>query len=99
MDESDVAATAAIEARHWWYQERRSIIARQVRRLGQPGLAVEIGAAGGGNSLVLRRLGWNVVATEYLAGGVRIARDRGLTAVQADARALPLPSGSVDLVL
>ena len=99
MEGTDIAATAAVEERHWWYRERRSIIARQVRRLGTPGRAVEIGAAGGGNSLVLRRLGWQVLATEYLPEGVAIARDRGLDAVRADARSLPVASGSMDLAL
>jgi len=99
VDSSDIAATTAVEARHWWYQERRSIIVRQARRLGTPGLAVEIGAAGGGNSLALQELGWRVIATEYLEEGVRIARERGLTAIRADARALPLASESFKLLV
>lgn len=99
MDSADLVTTTAVEARHWWYQERRAIIARQLRRLGPPGQAVEIGAAGGGNCLVLRAHGWQALAVEYLEAGARIARDRGVAALRADARALPVPSGSCDLVL
>jgi SAM-dependent methyltransferase len=99
VDSTDIAATTAVEARHWWYQERRSIIVRQARRLGTPGRAIEIGAAGGGNCLAVRDLGWDVLATEYLWEGVRIARSRGLTAIQADARELPLASESFKLLV
>jgi SAM-dependent methyltransferase len=99
VNESDIEATTAVEDRHWWYRERRAIIAGQLRRLGPPGWAVEIGAAGGGNSLVLREHGWRVLATEYLDAGVRVARGRGLAAVRADARALPVASGAFDLLV
>jgi SAM-dependent methyltransferase len=113
VHDSDIAVTTAIEGRHWWYRERRSIIAREARRVARrrvprerserqqsgPGRAIEIGAAGGGNSLVLARLGWDVLATEYLAEGVAIARSRGLRAVRADARCLPAASGAFDLLV
>lgn len=99
MEASDIKATTAVEARHWWYRERRAIIARELRRLGPPGRAIEVGAAGGGNSLVLQQHGWDVLATEYIAEGVEIARSRGLNALQADARNLPVDSNAHDLVL
>jgi len=99
MDSADIEATTAVEDRHWWYRERRAIIARELRRLGPPGRAVEIGASGGGNSRELRRHGWDVLATEYLQTGVDIARTRGLNAIRADARDLPLESASYDLLI
>ncbi|HYN94416.1 MAG TPA: class I SAM-dependent methyltransferase [Pilimelia sp.] len=99
MDATKIRTTTGVEDRHWWYRERRAIIARELRRLGPPGRAIEIGAAGGGNSLVLQAHGWDVLATEYLPEGVEIARSRGLTAIQADARDLPVDSASYDLLV
>lgn len=99
MESCDIKATTAVEARHWWYRERRAIIRRELRRLGRPGRAIEVGASGGGNSLVLQEQGWSVLATEYLLEGVEIAQSRGLNAIQADARHLPVRGGMHDLVL
>lgn len=99
MDADDIQAATAVENRHWWYSERRAIIERELRRIGRPGRAVEIGASGGGNSQVLRDNGWDVLVTEYLDAGVEIARARGFTAMQADARNLPLPDASFDLLV
>lgn len=99
MDAALIRAFSAAEDKHWWYRERRAIIARELRRLGAPGRAIEIGASGGGNCRVLAAHGWDVLATEYLAEGVEIARARGLNAIQADARDLPLPSRSFDLLV
>jgi SAM-dependent methyltransferase len=98
MDGALLEAFAAAEERHWWYRERRWIIAREVRGL-TPGRAIEIGASGGGNCRTLVEHGWDVLATEFLEEGVEIARQRGLNAIRADARDLPLPSESFDLLL
>ncbi|MDI1466032.1 class I SAM-dependent methyltransferase [Catellatospora sp. KI3] len=99
MDADDIRAATAVENRHWWYRERRAIIARELRRIGTPGKAVEIGASGGGNSQTLRDMGWDVLVTEYIQEGVDIARQRGFDAIQADARDLPLADGSFDLLV
>ncbi|NUT35251.1 MAG: methyltransferase domain-containing protein [Hamadaea sp.] len=99
MHEDDVVAITQIEDHHWWYRERRSIIARELKTFAQPGDAIEIGAAGGGNSLTVKQCGWNVLATEYSDAGVRIARQRGLNAVHADARKLPVENESMDLAV
>jgi SAM-dependent methyltransferase len=98
VEAADIRLSAQVEARHWWYRERRRIIARQLRGL-TPGRAIEIGAAAGGNSIVLRDCGWRVLATEYLAEGAELARDRGLAAVRCDARRLPVADGAYDLFL
>jgi SAM-dependent methyltransferase len=102
MDASDIDRLAALEDGHWWFQERRSILARWLRRLARdgvpPGRALDIGAAAGGNTRVLRRHGWQPVALEYSAGGARVARERGLTVVRGDATQLPAASASIDLI-
>ncbi|GLZ00878.1 class I SAM-dependent methyltransferase [Actinoplanes sp. NBRC 103695] len=102
MDASDIQRLAALEDRHWWFQERRSILARWLRGLARagvsPGRALDIGAAAGGNTRVLRRHGWSPVALEYSADGARVARERGLDVVRGDATRLPARAGTVDLI-
>lgn len=87
-----------VEERHWWFREKRNILARELRRLGPPGRALDIGAAGGGNSRVLLELGWQTVAGDLSETAVAIARGWGLDAVHADVRDLPWDSGTFDLV-
>src|SRR5262249_49510336 len=42
--------------------------------------------------------GWGSVAVEYAATAAQIARERGIDVLRADARELPLGTGSMDLV-
>lgn len=97
MDVTEIRKTAALEDRHWWFRERRHLLASQLRRL-TPGRALDIGAAGGGNTRVLRDGGWSAVSVEYNEDGTMLARDRGLVTVRADAVALPFTDRTVDLV-
>jgi SAM-dependent methyltransferase len=98
MEASELIALAEVEDRYWWYKERRSILAKELRRLPAPGHALDIGAAGGGNTRVLRAHGWKSMALEYTSTAAEIARDRGIDVVRGDARELPVRTGSVDLV-
>ncbi|GIF75171.1 class I SAM-dependent methyltransferase [Asanoa siamensis] len=99
MEATEIRKLAALEDRHWWYAERRALLARSLRALGaRPGAALDIGAAGGGNTRVLRAHGWRPVALEYSAEGASVARERGLSVIRADARTLPVGDGALDLV-
>jgi len=98
MDRSEIRKLAELEDVHWWYRERRYLLARQIRTM-RPGRALDIGAAAGGNTRVLRKRGWNAVALEYSEDGAQIARERGLPVVRADALTLPFPEASLDLVV
>lgn len=98
MEGTEVRKLAALEDRHWWYAERRHLLARALRGL-EPGRALDVGAAGGGNTRVLRRLGWDAAAIEYGSDGAQVAVERGLPTLRADATLLPLASGSADLVM
>ena len=98
MKADEIQHLAAVEDRHWWYKERRALLARELRRLPAPGRALDIGAAGGGNTRVLRGHGWQALAVDYSAAAVEIARARGIGAMRADARELPVRSGACDLV-
>jgi SAM-dependent methyltransferase len=99
VEDAEIRKLAALEDRHWWYRERRALLARALRKAGPPGRALDVGAAGGGNTRVLRAHGWRPVALEYSESGAELARRRGLPVIRADARRLPLPTGSLDLVV
>lgn len=97
MEGAEIRTLVAVEDRHWWYRERRHLLARRVRGL-LPGDALDIGAAGGGNTRVLQRLGWRVLALEFTAEGAQVGRERGLQVLRADAQHLPVADRSLDLV-
>lgn len=98
MEGTEVRKLAALEDRHWWYAERRHLLARQLSGL-PPGRALDIGAAGGGNTRVLRSRGWQAVALEYTAEGAEVAQERGLSVIRADATALPAADAAFDAVV
>lgn len=103
MEATEIRKLAALEDTHWWYRERRALLARSLRRLAaagaRPGRALDVGAAGGGNTRVLRAHGWHPLALEYSADGAEVARERGLDVIRADARHLPVGSASLGLVV
>lgn len=98
MRSAEIRRMTDVEDRHWWFREKRNLLARELRRLGPPGRALDIGAAGGGNSRVLRDHGWKTVVADLSETAVAIARDRGFDAVHADARDLPWDAGTFDVV-
>jgi SAM-dependent methyltransferase len=87
-----------LEEDHWWFREKRHLLARELRRMGTPRRALDIGAAGGGNTTVLSEFGWSPVAADLSETAVEIARSRGLDAVRADVRRLPWANGEFDLL-
>ncbi len=98
MNPAELQLLTSLEDSHWWYRERRAILARQLRRVSGTGRALDIGAAGGGNTRVLQAHGWQAVALEYSDSVADVARARGISAIRADARDLPLVSGACGLV-
>jgi SAM-dependent methyltransferase len=98
VETTEVQKLTALEDTHWWYKERRALLDRELRRLPGSGLALDIGAAGGGNTRVLRARGWQAVAADYSEKAVEVAHARGLTTLRIDARKLPLRSQTCDLV-
>jgi SAM-dependent methyltransferase len=98
VDEAEVKRLAALEDRHWWYAARRTLIRKHLDGV-RPGRAIDVGAAGGGNTRLLRDLGWQAVALEYSPAGAAIARQRDVEVVRADAHRLPIASNTADLVV
>jgi len=89
---------AKLEDTHWWYRERRVVLARQLRDLA-PGTAIDVGAAAGGNTRVLLEHGWKALAVEYSADGAEVARERGVSVARGDALRLPVRDESADLAV
>jgi SAM-dependent methyltransferase len=98
MEATEVRKLTALEDRHWWYRERRRLLARSIADLA-PGRALDVGAAGGGNTRVLQGLGWQAAALEYGVTGAGVCAARSVPVVRGDATALPLAPGSLDLVV
>ena len=98
MEGTEVRKLTELEDRHWWYRERRHLVARAIKGL-RPGTALDVGAAGGGNTRVLQRAGWTAAALEYGAEGASVAAERGIPTVRGDATRLPFAPGSLDLVV
>jgi ubiquinone/menaquinone biosynthesis C-methylase UbiE len=101
VQHDEVTKLAELEHHHWWYAERRALVAKQLKRLGPPkpgDQALDIGSAAGGNSAVLMKHGWSVTAADLSTTAVALARSRGIRAVNSDITHLPVKSGSVGLV-
>lgn len=99
MHSDEIRLLGDLEDRHWWYAERRHLIRRAIRDLSPEGVALDVGAAAGGNTRVLRAAGWRCAALEYSAVGAALARERGLSVLRGDATALPVADGSLGLVV
>ena len=103
MEGTEIRKLAALEDKHWWYRERRALLARELDALARkgtrPGRALDIGAAGGGNTRVLHSRGWTATALEYGQEGAEVAHERGIPVIRGDAVSLPLADESHDLVI
>lgn len=103
MEAAEIRKLAELEDKHWWYRERRAVLARALDALAKsgekPGRALDIGAAGGGNTRVLRSRGWDATALEYGEEGAGVARERNIPVIRADAVCLPVADGALDLVV
>ncbi len=98
MEATEVRKLTELEDTHWWYRERRQLLTRATIGL-TPGRALDIGAAGGGNTRVLDAEGWEVIALEYGVDGAAVAAERGLAVVRGDATWLPFPDAAFELVV
>jgi SAM-dependent methyltransferase len=98
VDDREIEKATSLEDSHWWYAARRKLLHARFADVA-PGIVLDVGAAGGGNGRVLRDLGWQVVAAEYSDFGLSVARSRGLSAIRADARRLPIRDSRVDAVI
>ena len=98
MDDDELRRSAELEQRHWWYSGRRALVRRLMR--GVPaGRGIDVGPGPGGNAAVLRSMGWQMTGVELTHTGALLCASRGVPVVRGDARRLPVPDESVDLVM
>ena len=99
MDEDEIRKSAALERRPGWYAGRRALVRRLVKPIA-PGRAVDVGCGSGATALwSCAYLGWHVTGLEYSSVAATLAASRGLPVIRGDARRLPFPDGSMDLVM
>lgn len=60
---------------------------------------LDLGSATGGNTLFMKSLGFELTSVELSDLGCLIQRAKGISVVQADARELPFPACSFDIVV
>ena len=99
MDATEIQLLDSLEKTHWWYQIRKLILVNKVTSFGSCLEILDLGSASGGNTTRLLQLGHKVTSVEYSDLGVELQKVKGIRVLQADARNLPLPSNSVDLVV
>lgn len=89
-----------LENTYWFFAARLQILRRLFGGLIQPdALVANIGCGPGSTSLLASEFA-NVVSVDYSLEALRYTRNRGLTScVSADGIALPLGSGTCDVVL
>ncbi len=92
-----------LESENWWFVGMRDIARVLMRELPMVRRAVDIGCGSGGNLTLLSEMAREVIALDLSPTALKLTRERlaahqrvtGL--VGADAAALPLATGSVDL--
>ncbi|ASJ11232.1 ubiquinone biosynthesis protein UbiE [Thermococcus sp. P6] len=63
------------------------------------GRALDLGCGTGNYTLELKRRGFEVIGLDASEGMLSVARSKGLNCIKGDARDLPFPDGSFNLVL
>ncbi|MGA9335821.1 MAG: class I SAM-dependent methyltransferase [Rudaea sp.] len=103
MEVSAYAIEAEIESTHWWFTERRRLLARLIADLEIPVDAriLDIGTSTGTNLRMLRDLGFRrFEGLDASDEAVRWCADKGYGKVtKGDVCALPFPDASFDLIL
>lgn len=103
MDQAVYAVESAVEENHWWFVGRRKLFAEALSHLNlSPSARVlDVGTSTGTNLRLLRELGFShVTGVDASPAAVAACEQKGLgTVLLGDVCQLPLPDGSVDLVL
>ncbi len=89
------------EERHWWLRARRNAILSHVVRVPHNVSIVDVGCAGGSLIKDLRKKGYtDVRGIDTSKDAVMYCASHGITEVElGDARALPFPDQSMDVVI
>lgn len=93
---------SAVEAHHWWYVNRRRLLAHTLSRLGAPdnALVLDAGCGTGPNLRLLRERGARIAAFDRSHSAVAYCRSKGFTRLaRGDLEAMPYLDNTFDVVL
>jgi len=91
-----------VEREHWWFAAKRALVVQALQGDGPRGLAVDVGCGTGAVLDELAALGYRrVLGTDLDPHALRLTATRlpgGAGVARAVAEALPLPTGTVDVL-
>ena len=101
MEAGEYQRMFELEDRYWWFRAKRALVADLINDwAGRPARAVDVGCGTGGMLAEFSARGGIWVGTDHSALALAFCRRRHLRRIfQASAEAIPLASGSADLVL
>jgi SAM-dependent methyltransferase len=99
VDDIEIQQLDDLESIHFWYRARKLQLSRWFVQFKYPIRVLDLGSATGGNTIHLASMGHAVTSVEYSDIGVAIQQSKGISVIQADARSLPFPECSFDLVV
>jgi ubiquinone/menaquinone biosynthesis C-methylase UbiE len=102
MEPEEYRRMFELEDHYWWFSAKRALVRSLLEAYARvpPGLAVDVGCGTGGTVQAFSSWGGRWVAVDRSELALGFCRKRGLRSLlQASAEALPVRSGSVDLVL
>jgi 2-polyprenyl-3-methyl-5-hydroxy-6-metoxy-1,4-benzoquinol methylase len=99
MDDNEIELLDQLESTHWWYIARKEVLRKWAGNLRPGSRILDIGAASGGNGLMLRKMGFEIVCVELSNIGYELCKEKKLHVIQADARKIPIVSESFDAIV
>ena len=99
VKDSELIELERLENFHWWYMIRKYIIKDWSTKLPKNSRILDLGSATGGNSIVLRELGFKVTGIELSDFGYQTQMAKGLDVIQADACKIPFSDNTFDVVI
>jgi SAM-dependent methyltransferase len=98
VDDGEIRQLDDLEKTHFWYQARKLQLSAWFSEQELNLQILDLGSATGGNTQHISSLGYDVTSLEYSEVGVQIQKSKGIPVVQADARDLPFPESTFDVV-
>jgi SAM-dependent methyltransferase len=98
MNDHEIEALDRLESIHWWYLIRKIILLEWTSQFERSSRVLDLGSASGGNTISVRGQGFDVTSLEYSSFGIAIQKRKGLQPIQGDARKLPFPNSSFEIV-
>lgn len=99
VDDSEIQQLDDLESTHFWYRARKLQLTRWLSSQPPSLRVLDLGSATGGNTLHILDLGFEVTSLEYSQIGVQIQKSKGIPVVQGDARYIPFPESTFDIVV